>query len=332
MLETYRRKDRKLLWREYGFIKKAIQEDPEVILFWECPHPCYGWNQEPMLAIERLLQQHGHEWLDCRIDGCRYHMRDVHGDFRKKKWKIKTVVEHFRSQFRANVCVGAHCHGRIVNQETAKSANYPWQMAQSIARFWVKQEVSNQQLRHMDFYDVAEVDFLDGGLYPADAVIDLDDDAAEPSAPNSSTPSPTDAEKEQWKVKLLEFHKAAGHCSGRNLARIVRDARMAPWKVKMALGLKCPTCDGLRLGGISSGNIPPAVTHAQSGPWEAIGLDVAEWYIPLRSTKQKFLLTIDMCTRLRAVFPVLDSHDITVMKTENAEQVTEGLSKSCLAV
>ena len=131
LLETYRRKDRKLLWREYGFIKKAIQEDPEVILFWECPHPCYGWNQEPMLAIERLLQQHGHEWLDCRIDGCRYHMRDVHGDFRKKKWKIKTVVEHFRSQFRANVCVGAHCHGRIVNQETAKSADYPWQMAQS---------------------------------------------------------------------------------------------------------------------------------------------------------------------------------------------------------
>ena len=334
LLETYRRKDRKLLWHAYDFLKKAIQDDPEIILFWEWPHPCYGWSQEPMLAIEKLLQAHGHEWLDCRIDGCRYHMRDHNGDFLKKKWKIKTNDENFHSQFRAKVCVGAHCHGRIEGQETAKSAYYPWQMVQSIARFWVKQEVSNQQLRRMDFHDVAEVDFLDGDLCPADAVIDLDDDAAEPSAPasSSSTTSPTEAEREQFKVKLLQFHKAAGHCSGRNLARIVRDAKMEPWKIKMAMDFRCPTCDGLRPGGISSGNVPPAATHAQFGPWEAIGLDVAEWYIPLRATKQKFLMVIDMCTRLRAVFPVLDTYDITVMKTENAEQVIEGVSKCWLGV
>ena len=285
-----------------------------------------------MLAIERLLQQHGHEWLDCRIDACRYHMRDAHGDFLKKKWKIKTTDELFHSQFRAKVCVGSHCHGRIEGQETAKSAYYPWQMVQSIARFWAKQEVSNQQLRRMDYNDVAEIDFPDGDLCPADVVIDLDDDAAEPPQPSSSTPSPTDAEKERWKVKLLQFHKAAGHCSGRNLARIVRDAKMEPWKVKMAMDFKCPTCDGLRPGGMSSGNIPPAATHAQFGPWEAVGLDVAEWYVPMRSTKQKFLLIIDMCIRLRAVCPLFDSYDITVMKTENAEQVIEGLSRSWLAV
>jgi hypothetical protein len=52
----------------------------------------------------------------------------------------------------------------------------------------------------------------------------------------------------------------------------------------------------------------------------------------MRSTKQKFLLIIDMCTRLRAVCPLFDSYDITVMKTENAEQVIEGLSRSWLAV
>ena len=332
LLESYRRKDRKLLWRAHGFIKRAIEDDPEITVFWEWPHPCFGWNQEPMLAIERLLQQHGHEWLDCRIDGCRYHMRDAHGDFLKKKWKIKTTDELFHSQFRAKVCVGSHCHGRIEGQETAKSAYYPWQMVQSIARFWAKQEVSNQQLRRMDYNDVAEIDFPDGDLCPADVVIDLDDDAAEPPQPSSSTPSPTDAEKERWKVKLLQFHKAAGHCSGRNLARIVRDAKMEPWKVKMAMDFRCPTCDGLRPGGMSSGNIPPAATHAQFGPWEAVGLDVAEWYVPMRSTKQKFLLIIDMCTRLRAVCPLFDSYDITVMKTENAEQVIEGLSRSWLAV
>ena len=324
LLEAYRRRERKLLWRAHNFIKKAIQEDPEIILFWEWPHPCYGWNQEPMLAIEKLLHAHGHEWLDCRIDGCRYHMRDGNGDFLKKKWKVKTNDEHFHSQFRAKVCVGSHCHGRIEGQETAKSAYYPWQLVQAIARFWVKQEVSHQQLRRMDFHDVAEVDLLDGELCPADVVIDLDADDAEPAAPapaaaasNPAANEPTDAERERFKVKLLHFHKAAGHCSGRNLARIVRDAKMEPWKIKMAMDFRCPTCDGLRPGGISSGNVPPAATHAQFGPWEAIGLDVAEWYIPLRATKQKFLLVIDMCTRLRAVFPLFDNYDIT--KIDNWE-------------
>ena len=52
----------------------------------------------------------------------------------------------------------------------------------------------------------------------------------------------------------------------------------------------------------------------------------------LRFRKQKFLLVIDMCTRLRAVFPVSDTYDITVMKTENTEQVIEGVSKCWLGV
>ena len=55
-------------------------------------------------------------------------------------------------------------------------------------------------------------------------------------------------------------------------------------------------------------------------------------YPLVRSTKQKFLLVIDMCTQLRAVFPVLNTYDITVMKTENAEQVIEGVSKCWLGV
>ena len=113
-------------------------------------------------------------------------MRDSNGDFLQKKWKIKTNDENFHSQFRAQVSVVAHCHGRIEGQETAKSANYPWQMVQSIARFWFEQEVSNQQLRRMDFHDVAEVDFIDGNLCLADVVVHLNEDAAEPPAPASS--------------------------------------------------------------------------------------------------------------------------------------------------
>lgn len=74
-----------------------------------------------------------------------------------------------------------------------------------------------------------------------------------------------------------------------------------------------PTCDGLRPGGVSSGNVPPAATHAQLGPWEALGLDVAGWTIPGKTTEHKFLLTIDMATRLRAVYPLLPGHYIAAI-------------------
>ena len=39
-------------------------------------------------------------------------------------------------------------------------------------------------------------------------------------------------------------------------------------KVRVAQEFKCATCDCLRPGGSSSGNVPPAATHAQFGPCE----------------------------------------------------------------
>ena len=116
----------------------------------------------------------------------------------------------------------------------------------------------------------------------------------------------------------------------KNLARLVRDANLESWKVKMAHDFVCPTCASLKPGGSSSGKVPPAATHAQFGPWQALGLDAGEWFIPGTKFKLKFLLMIDMTTRLRVVHVLMDSYDITTMKTENAEQVVQGVSTGWL--
>ena len=76
--------------------------------------------------------------------------------------------------------------------------------------------------------------------------------------------------------------------------------------------------------------VPPAATHAQFGPWEAVGLDVSEWTIPGKTTKLKFLLMIDMATRLRAVQPLLEAYDITTIKHENAEKIIQAFSAGWL--
>ena len=173
--------------------------------------------------------------------------------------------------------------------------------------------------------------------------LDFHEDAfpAELSGTTSSTTSPsttvmdlppTVQDRDRWNARLHHFHRAAGHCSSRNLARIVKEANLEPWKVKMALDFKCPTCESLRPGGISSGNIPPAATHAQFGPWEAIGIDVSEWTIPGQNAKLKFLLMIDMATRLRVVYPLMEPFPVTTIKHETAELIIKALSHGWLAV
>ncbi|CAE7206830.1 unnamed protein product [Symbiodinium sp. CCMP2592] len=86
------------------FIKEALDEDPETQVYFEWPHPCFGWKQEPMQDLERHLEVHSVPWLSCRIDGCNYGMKDLKGEFfLQKKWLIKTTDENFHRVFRAKV-------------------------------------------------------------------------------------------------------------------------------------------------------------------------------------------------------------------------------------
>ena len=169
-------------------------------------------------------------------------------------------------------------------------------MVQSIARFWAKQTVNNQQLRRMNFQEIADDEDIDLYAAPADGDPGEIVAGAEPPAPDPADEPPNAAERERWKAKLMHFHKAAGHCSSRNLSRIVRDANLDKWKIKMAEDFTCPICEGLKPGGASSGNVPPASTHAQFGPWQALGLDASEWVVPGLNQKIKFLLVIDYAT------------------------------------
>ena len=148
-----------MLWNFHDFLAEALEDDPGLLVYFEWPHPCYGWSQQPLQTIGKLFQQHGLDWEPCRIDGCRYGMVDEDGLFLKKKWIIKTNDNHFHSQFRAKVCVGCHAHGRIEGKETQKSAYYPWKMCQAIARFWSSQLSSSQQIRRMNHHDTVEIDW-----------------------------------------------------------------------------------------------------------------------------------------------------------------------------
>ena len=139
---------------------------------------------------------------------------------------------------------------------------------------------------------------------------------------------PTPEEIKNWEAKIAKFHKAAGHPTNRNLARILKDA---PWKVQAALDHRCPACESLRPGGVSSGNIPPASTGPTFKAWQAVAVDAGEWVIPQSKFKLKFLLFTDMATKLRMVQP-LQTYPILEMRTESTEDVIRSFSERWLGI
>ena len=577
-LDTARRRERRLLWYANQFIKEALEEDEETDVFFEWPHRCTGWNQQPMVDLASFMEAKGYPWLPCRIDGCVYGMKDSdNNQFRKKQWLVRTTDEKFHKVFRAKVCLGNH--GRHAEgQEGDLEAYYPWKMVQSITRHWrdqlaperhvrmlqqrdeapslleefpatvdemnttttleeepqeggddlelemdtvmsavivvenmareayVKENYSMttlqavlQELRsalrpqasqhsrwqtsstttsrillggyshgsftgltkdtakfpevtryinkylarhapqhswtsvlvgfnsaalpHRDHHNMKGTTNLihgvgnydQGGLWlegepPGPSlprarrllpdgsmakgyilptlnkfvyfspeqrhatqawkglrmiisayttrmlpqmnpqqlqqlrelgfVLDGGTSQPDPSelqarlttsvdeSPEDGTePSPQD--QERWRAQVARFHRAAGHPTNRNLAKIIKDAGHPEWKVQVALNHDCPTCQSLRPGGTSSGQIPPAATHSMYKAWEAVGADVGEWIPPGGKVKVKFVLFMDLATKLRIVQP-LYKYDFLEMRTETADDILKAFSERWL--
>ena len=392
ILETARRKERRMLKEAKSFLLDAVDYDPTVDIYFEWTHPCSGWDQKPMLDLRDGLHQRGHDWLPCRLDGCCYGMMNRDNTmFLQKKWLIRTTDPRFHRLFRAKCCPGNHAHARIEGAETSRTAYYPLRMVVSIIRHWMRELVPLRHLhllsacadvhdnefayedenwvrRARPLQDPMKLSAVDGlqefpcgqpdsevsqplALLPVsvghqrfkgDLSTDLSHHScefhvhvfageAESPEPDADVPEPevTQAERDRWQAKLFKFHRAAGHPTNRNLVNLFRDAQLPRWKIDMAHALDCPACKSLKLGGSSSGLVPPAATHQLYTAWEAVGVDVSEWLVPNASIKIKFMLMVDLATRLRAVH-IIKSFKALEMKSESSADVIKGLSERWL--
>ena len=61
------------------------------------------------------------------------------------------------------------------------------------------------------------------------------------------------------------------------MARMLSDAKLPRWKIKMALKHKCPVCEELKPGGSSSRQISPISVRQLPEPFQHIGIDVGDW-------------------------------------------------------
>ncbi|CAE7308238.1 unnamed protein product [Symbiodinium microadriaticum] len=535
ILETARRKERKLLWEAVAFIKHVLEVDEEVKIYFEWPHPCFGWKQQPVMNLEKHLEAAGFMWMTCRVDGCNYGMKNSDdGAFIRKKWMIKTNDENFHKNFRAKVCPGNHQHATIEGSLTSQTSYYPWRMVQAIARHWRDQTTPARHLRllHQQFVEqddedeaplplndltyheldpAPEVEIrnpceeLPEGLYTITATeiqsaehfaqaamnekdfkfatlerllmmlrprslmnssvhhrgtqagvnsllfgafshgnfrgitrrtmkfpqsilyinkflqhhipdgtwssfvinFDLPDSTAlrPPQCQRSekgymmtgyvlptkykvvtfdpfnlhATQSWTGLrlsvsayttrqlrniknlmvkchhkniknlknllvkshknlknhknllERQAWEARVAKFHKAAGHPTNKNLARIIADAGHPKWKSEVALRHRCPACESLRKGGDSSGQVPPVATHQQYAAWQAVAVDAGEWIPPKSKVKVKFLVFMDVATKLRVIHPLF-TYGFLEMRAESGQDLIRSFSERWLGL
>ncbi len=107
--------------------------------------------------------------------------------------------------------------------------------------------------------------------------------------------APSDKLMQQTRALLHKLHKAAGHPSNRNLARLCHDKKMPPWVVREALNLKCQPCIDTQQG---ERLIVPASLNVKPLPWQFVGMDVFELVYVKQKCKARYLLMVCLCMKL----------------------------------
>ena len=342
-LQKKRRRERRMLRQLIGFLLWALEEDPTLEFVWEWPLRCRGWKEPVVMdffeKIKKLLNQ---EVFYCRVDGCRYGLKDDDGNLLLKRWQLATNSHDFYGEMRLKTCVGNHQHAVIQGVTTNKSAYYPMGMCKAVARVWARRLLPDRWYKmlwrsSLTISAVESAGAFDGieedpsPTYAPTTPGEMEPDSLpelEPSSSRDQEPGdeePTVEQRKIWQVKLDRFHRAAGHPTARNLARMLSDAQSEKWKIKMALDYKCPTCSELKPGGISSKQIPPAAVRVLPRPWEHLGIDVGEWEVPGQDLKVKFILFMDLATRYKVTETLFTYHHKEI-KIENTDMVIKALS------
>ncbi|CAL1142267.1 unnamed protein product [Cladocopium goreaui] len=270
--------------------------------------------------------------------------------FLNKRWLIKCTCPLFHSIYKTKVCVRNHPHTVIQGKDA------------SIAHAWKEQVfpvrwISKLLLVDGSNEDGVRFDTETMDLQPlfGEPVPDVEDTLHghpssssskwspvghgrwEKTAGNSSAElhdgknyEPTPKEVAQWDVQLLKFHKASGHPSNRNLARIIKEAGKQEWQVQRAHQLRCSACEAVKLGGSSSGKVPPAAMSSPPKAWSTVLVDIGEWTMMARKQKLKFMMVIDGATKFKATHLIM-TYSLIEQGNENAQQVIEGFSHCWLA-
>ena len=75
-LESRRRHECTMLRRMCSFLTYPMGRNSLLEIFWEWPTDSLGWKEPALRDPERAVWSRKKDWLACRVDGCRYGLRE----------------------------------------------------------------------------------------------------------------------------------------------------------------------------------------------------------------------------------------------------------------
>ena len=251
-LERRRRRSLMLIFNGVKVLEAVLENGGDV--YWEWPLRASGWKLPAVLRLMKFAERVGKTYHFTRVDGCMCGLASSQGERLQKPWRIFHTDGDFDRRI-GRTCDQTHGHASTQAVETAATAFQPYQMAHEVVRLW------RQQLRHTDsswrevklLLNRVEIEF-----YP---ILDKDEVKA------------TAAEVERIRALLHKVHRAAGHPSNANLARLIAERGYPNWVIQEARKLECPACVEAKQG---ERHKIPVNLDTRVGPWDCVGLDAFE--------------------------------------------------------
>ena len=251
---------------------------------WEVPADIRYWkNNRAEKAIQDAASSCGRKLYTMVVNGCFYPKASgAHG----KSWVITTTSPQLAAVLRRCRCPGHKDH-----EIPEGAVKFPSKMVEEILdgirwEFRVQGTDLDTQLR----------DFLSKS--PTSEAEDLpkrDEQVMAVTTTKLPSLAPSGARLRQVKENMMRLHRAAGHTSFENLARLLQRRGSPEWAVELARSLSCDDCAEVRR------QTGPPLASAEQPPslWEILGMDVFEYEYKLegKPMKAKFLLMIDRASR-----------------------------------
>ena len=284
----------------------------QVHLYMEWPKSAvFGWRMREWQELQQWLWTHFQQkmfWVE--IHGCMFGMKDGEGVHINKPWYILTTDENFFLNGQAK-CDGSHSHRPVVGMGTDavhNTAFYPQAMVKRIVQIWKKEwhhdrqsdiiknafTIHTQEIfqNHWDseceqFSTQNDLMPVQEEQQPSDSEDILQDKTSKQGPENVDDYEVSPDTRERARIMLHKLHRAAGHPTNRNLAKLCRDRQLPKWIVKEALELKCQACKDTERG-------QQLIQHRSLGdramPWQMIAMDGFELHFPAKNVKARYII------------------------------------------
>eukprot|EP00974_Lingulodinium_polyedra_P009436 903914-Lingulodinium_polyedra.AAC.1 len=205
--------------------------------------------------------------------GCSVGLRGADQKLLKKPWTVYTTSDAMLKYLELP-CTKDHIHGETRGADAAASAYYPKPMVKRICKAFDEEtsDVMTNSTEHA---------YMDEETLPLDEEEILNQADSE--------------EKAKAEKYVMKVHRACGHTPPLELARALRARGCSPLIYAVAKGLKCSSC--------IENHWPAPRNHANLDPvpemWTVVESDLGEIVHPCKPVRWKFVLFIDVGSRLK---------------------------------